>query len=84
MFESCSNLISVPAFSTASAQYMNYMFYGCLNLSNESLENIASSLPYTSQLVDNPNSLTTYLRLSQDQVNYISTTKYASQLQEKG
>src|SRR5699024_1349295 len=62
---------------------MKSMFSNCNNLSNLSLKNIAKSLPNVSQLINQDNSLQN-IGLSQNQINYISTTKYASQLQARG
>ena len=59
------------------------MFRNCFNLSNLSLTNIARSLPNASQLIS-LNSNLQNIGLSQKQINYISTTKYASKLQAKG
>ena len=62
---------------------MELMFRNCNNLSNQSLKNIARSLPNVSQLTSQNSNLRN-IGLSQSQINYISTTKYASQLQARG
>lgn len=83
MFDGCNNLTSVPNFDTSSVTNMQHMFSSCNKLTHQSLKNIARSLPNVSQL-STKNSNLRHIGLSQNQINYISTTKYASQLQEKG
>ena len=83
MFTSCYNLINIPLFNTSNVINMGNMFNSCYNLSNLSLKNIARSLPNVSQLTSQNSNLQD-IGLSEDQINYISTTKYASQLQARG
>lgn len=83
MFCSCVNLVNVPYFNTSNITNISNMFDSCFNLSNLSLKNIAKSLPNVSQLTDQNNNLQN-IGLSKNQINYISTTKYASQLQARG
>lgn len=83
MFLDCWNLIDVPNFNTSNVINMKSMFKNCINLSNQSLRNIAKSLPNVSQLTGQNSNLRN-IGLSQNQINYISTTKYASQLQARG
>lgn len=83
MFTSCYNLINIPLFNTSNVIDMRNMFNRCHNLSNLSLKNIARSLPNVSQLTSQNSNLQN-IGLSQNQINYISTTRYASQLQARG
>ena len=83
MFLNCRNLINIPNFNTSNVQNISNMFRSCFNLSNQSLRNIARSLPNVSQLTSQNSNLQN-IGLSQNQINYISTTKYASQLQARG
>ena len=83
MFYLCNNLINIPSFDTSNVIMMRDMFHRCYNLSNLSLKNIAKSLPNVSQLTSQNSNLQN-IGLSQNQINYISTTRYASQLQARG
>lgn len=83
MFKDCSKLINIPNFDTSNVKNISYMFHNCNNLSNLSLKSIAKSLPNVSQLTSQNSNLQN-IGLSQNQINYISTTKYASQLQARG
>ena len=83
MFSNCTNLTTIFSFDTSNIIKMSSMFRNCYNLSNQSLKNIAKSLPNVSQLTSQNNNLQN-IGLSQNQINYISTTKYASQLQARG
>ena len=83
MFDGCYNLTTVPSFNTTNITNMIDTFNACYNLSNLSLKNIAKSLPNVSQLTSQNSNLRN-IGLSQNQINYISTTKYASQLQARG
>lgn len=83
MYQQCRNLINIPVFNTSKVVDMDNMFGFCFNLSNLSLKNIARSLPNVSQLTSQNSNLQN-IGLSQNQINYISTTKYASQLQARG
>ena len=83
MFSNCTNLTTIFSFDTSNIIKMSGMFRNCYNLSNQSLKNIAKSLPNVSQLTSQNNNLQN-IGLSQNQINYISTTKYASQLQARG
>ena len=83
MFRGCHNLINIPNFNTSNVEDMGRMFTACRNLSNLSLKNIARSLPNVSQLTSQNSNLQN-IGLSQNQINYISTTRYASQLQARG
>ncbi len=83
MFKDCNNLINIPNFDISNVTDMEDMFDGCSNLSNLSLKNIVKSLPNVSQLTSQNSNLRN-IGLSRTQINYISTTKYASQLQARG
>ena len=83
MFSYCSNLTNIPSFNTSKVTNMSGTFSYCNNLTNVSLINIARSLPNVAQLTSQNSNLQN-IGLSQKQINYISTTKYASQLQARG
>lgn len=84
MFTNCSNLINIPVLNMKNVINIREMFNNCINLSNQTLENIAISLPNYWQLSDISTDNLTEIGLSASQINYLSTTKYAIQLQTKG
>ena len=83
MFQECRNLTNIPILNMSNIVNMQGMFNNCYSLSNLSLKNIARSLPNVSQLTSQNSNLRN-IGLSQNQINYISTTRYASQLQARG
>ena len=73
MFDSCTNLITIPNFNTNNVINISNMFINCNNLSNNSLENIAYSIPYYSNITDtNKWPMLNYIGLSETQTNNLS------------
>lgn len=83
-FSNCSSLVNIPILNMHSITNISNIFSNCNKLSNKSLQNISRSLPNVSQLDNNIDDLNTYVGLTNTQIEYISSTKYASSLQSKG
>ena len=69
MFRSCYNLTTIPSFNTSNVTSMSNMFYMCYNLSNQSIDNIAYSLPLYENIINGNPSITQYIGLSHIQIN---------------
>ena len=76
MFYNCFNLINVPQFYIPKVTNMLNIFYNCNNLSINSIQNITQGLPNFDTL-NNPitNNLTTYIGLTESQIEVISRAK---------
>ena len=72
MFSSCANLITIPNFDTSSVISMSSMFNFCSNLSNQSIDNIAYSLPLYKNIINGNPSINQYLDLTNTQINNMS------------
>lgn len=72
MFEGCRNLTTVPNFNTSNTVGMENMFYSCSNLSNQSIDNIAYSLPLYENIINGNPSINQYIGLYTFQINNMS------------
>ena len=72
MFSSCANLITIPNFDTSSVISMSSMFNFCSNLSNQSIDNIAYSLPLYKNIINGNPLINQYLDLTNTQINNMS------------
>ena len=73
MFYSCDSLINVSNFDTSKVTDMNRIFSYCNNLSNESIDNIAYSLPLYKNIINGNPSVNQYIGLTNAQINSMST-----------
>ena len=72
MFVSCYNLTNIPNFNTSNVTDMEYMFNSCSNLSNQSIDNIAYSLPLYKNIINGNPSVNQYIGLYTFQINNMS------------
>ena len=72
MFYSCDSLINVSNFDTSKVTDMNRIFSYCNNLSNQSIDNIAYSLPLYGNIVNGNPLVNKYIGLSNAQINNMS------------
>ena len=72
MFSYCANLITIPNFDTSNVISMSSMFNFCRNLSNQSIDNIAYSLPLYKNIINGNPSINQYLDLTNTQINNMS------------
>ena len=73
MFYQCNSLTEVFNFNTNNVVNIANMFYACYNLSNNSLENIAYSIPYYSNITGTRKwPMLNYIGLSETQTNNLS------------
>ena len=71
-FLSCRNLTTIPNFNTSNVTGMNRIFQTCNKLSNQSLDNIAYSLPLYKNIINGNPSINQYLGLTNVQINNMS------------
>ena len=71
-FVSCRNLINVPNFNTSNVTDMYRIFQTCSSLSNQSLDNIAYSLPLYKNIINGNPSINQYIGLTTVQINNMS------------
>ena len=72
MFWYCNKLTIIPNFNTSKVTDMNRMFYMCQKLSNQSIDNIAYSLPLYENIINGNPSVNKYIGLSNTQINNMS------------
>ena len=72
MFFQCYNLTTVPNFNTSNTVGMENMFYSCSHLSNQSIDNIAYSLPLYENIINGNPSINQYIGLYTSQINNMS------------
>lgn len=72
MFFQCYNLTTVPNFNTSNTVGMENMFYSCGSLSNQSIDNIAYSLPLYENIINGNPSINQYIGLYTSQINNMS------------
>ena len=69
MFSQCDKLINMPNFNTLKVTNMKNMFIRCNNLSNQSIDNIAYSLPLYKNIINGNPSVNQYIGLTNAQIN---------------
>ena len=67
MFKNCSKLTTIPLLDTNKVTYMQNMFFGCTNLTDESLNNILAMCTNATSYT-NTKTLK-YIGLTSDQAN---------------
>ena len=72
MFWGCENLTNIPNFNTSNVTNMDIMFWFCNKLSNQSIDNIAYSLPLYKNIINGNPSINQYIRLTNAQINNMS------------
>ena len=72
-FDGCNNLVNVPNFNTPNVTNMKNIFLDCDSLSNQSIDNIAYSLPLYENIINGNPSVNQYIGLSNAQINSMST-----------
>ena len=72
-FDGCNNLVNVPNFNTPNVTNMKNIFLDCDSLSNQSIDNIAYSLPLYENIINGNPSVNQYIGLSNTQINNMST-----------
>ena len=71
-FDGCNNLVNVPNFNTPNVTNMKNIFLDCDSLSNQSIDNIAYSLPLYENIINGNPSVNQYIGLSNIQINNMS------------
>ena len=71
-FIGCRNLINVPNFNTSNVTDMYRIFQTCSSLSNQSIDNIAYSLPLYENIINGNPSINQYIGLTTAQINNMS------------
>ena len=72
-FDGCNNLVNVPNFNTPNVTNMKNIFLDCDSLSNQSIDNIAYSLPLYENIINGNPSVNQYIGLTNAQINNMST-----------
>ena len=72
MFSWCENLTTILNFNTSNVTNMSEMFMYCENLTNQSIDNIAYSLPLYENIINSNPSVNQYIGLSNTQINNMS------------
>lgn len=71
-FDGCDNLVNVPNFNTPNVTNMKNIFLDCNSLSNQSIDNIAYSLPLYENIINGNPSVNQYIGLTNEQINNMS------------
>ena len=72
MYDNCKNLVNVFNFDTSNVTSINSIFRNCPKLSNQSIDNIAYSLPLYENIINGNPSINQYIGLTNTQINNMS------------